>query len=221
MKLCAAAVIVVALGAPAGLGVSLGCSHEARPPAQPVTQPDESPPPLPPASGTPIGHLVDDAAELKLTADQLEKLRALNDELADRLAADDTEMRPEAVAAPPREDKPRGLGVRAGGVGSDGRGARTGAFPSAAGNTGGGGSSVTTIVISAETVGHVNTLRARHVREAIRSALGLLDSGQQVIARRVLTDHGVNLDTGEVTGGDPGAAKLEDPKLGHPLPSAP
>jgi hypothetical protein len=80
---------------------------------------------------------------------------------------------------------------------------------------------VTTIVISAETVGHVNTLRARHVREAIRSALGLLDSGQQVIARRVLTDHGVNLDTGEVTGGDPGAAKLEDPKLGHPLPSAP
>ena len=74
------------------------------------------------------------------------------------------------------------------------------------------------ITIPAATVNHVYQQRAHHVRDAIRSALGLLDSEQQAIARRVLTEHGVNLDTGEVRGGEPGAAKLEEPKLGQPLP---
>jgi hypothetical protein len=226
MKLGPAAVIVVVLGAPVSFGLSLGCSHEARPPVQPVVQPDERPP-LPPASGTPIGHLVDDASELKLSDDQLSKLQAINDDLAGRLAADDSELRPDPVPESPREAKPRGLGFRAGGVGADGAGGRTGAFPggSSGGNAGassggnaGNGASSEQIIIPAATVGHVYQQRAHHVRDAIRSALGLLDSGQQVIARRVLTEHGVDLDTGEVRGGDPGAAQLEDPKLGQPLP---
>jgi len=113
MKLAPAAVIVVALGPLAGSGLSLGCSHEARPPAEPV-QPDERPP-LPPAAGTPIGHLVDDAGELKLSDDQLDKLRAINDELAGQLTVDDSEMRPDPVATSPQDDKPRGLGFRASG----------------------------------------------------------------------------------------------------------
>ena len=70
------------------LGPGLGCSHEAKP----VVAPDEHPP-LPPASGSPIGHLVDDAGELKLRDDQLTKLRAIDDELGAKLAAYETELR--------------------------------------------------------------------------------------------------------------------------------
>ena len=220
MKLAPAAVIVVALGPLAGSGLSLGCSHEARPPAAPV-QPDEHPP-LPPAAGTPIGHLVDDAGELKLSDDQLDKLRAINDELAGQLTVDDSEMRPDPVATSPQDDKPRGLGFRASGQQPGGPPAGAEGFPRAAsgGNSGDGASSGQTI-IPASTVNRVYRQRARHVRDAIRRALGLLDAGQQVIARRVLIDHGVDPDTGSVSGGDPGAAKLEDPKLGKPLPREP
>jgi hypothetical protein len=96
-----------------------------------------------------------------------------------------------------------------------GAGGRAAGFPG--GNTGDGASSGQ-IIIPAATVNHVNQQRARHVRDAIRRALGLLDAGQQATARRVLTEHGVDLDTGQVIGGDPGAAKLEEPKPGQPLP---
>jgi hypothetical protein len=227
MELGPAIVIIVALGAPAGLALGLGCSREARPPAQPEVQSDERPP-LPPASGTPIGHLVDDASELKLSDDQLGKLRTINDDLAGQLAGDDSELRPEPVSAPPREDKPRGFGVRAGATRTDGTeaggggGGRTAGFPGASvgGNTGDGASSGQ-IIIPAATVNHVNQQRARHVRDAIRRALGLLDAGQQAIARRVLAEHGVDLDTGQIVGGDPGAATLEEPKPGQPLPREP
>jgi hypothetical protein len=221
MKLGTAAFIVVAVAAPTGFGLSLGCSHEARPPAQPVVQPDDRPP-LPPASGTPIGHLVDAAGELKLSDDQLGGLKAIDDDLAGRLAADDSEMRPDPVPVSPREDKPRGLGFRAGGMSPDGMAGGAGGFPGASsGGNPGAGASTGQIIIPAATVGHVYQQRAHDVRDAIRRALGLLDAGQQVIARRVLTEHGVDLDTGQVSGGEPGAAKLEDPKLGQPLPREP
>lgn len=47
--------------------------------------------------------------------------------------------------------------------------------------------------------------RARDTRDAIRRALAVLDDAQRAIALRVLTDRGVNPDTGETTGGEPGA----------------
>jgi hypothetical protein len=218
MKLGQAAVIVVALGAP---GLNLGCSHAARQPVPSVVPSDERPP-LPPASGTPIGHLVDDASGLKLSDDQLSKLKAIDNDLAGQLAVDDSELRPDPVASSPREEKPRGLGFRAGGMGTDRTSAEVGAFPGApsGGNAGDGASSGQTI-IPAATVGHVYQQRAHHVRDAIRRALGLLDSAQQAIARRVLTEHGVDLDTGAVSGDDPGAKPLEEPKPGQPLPREP
>jgi len=218
MKLGPTPVIAVALGALAGFGFNLGCSHEATPPVQPV-QPDEHPP-LPPAAGTPIGHLVDDASELKLSDDQLDKLRAINDELAGQLTVDDSEMRPDPVAPAPPDDKARGLGFHAGGQQPGGPPVGAGDSPRASGR-GNSGDGTETIVIPASTVNPVYQQRAHHVRDAIRRALKLLDAGQQVIARRVLTDHGVDVDTGSVNGGDPGAAKLEDPKLGKPLPREP
>jgi len=217
MKLGPAVVIVVALGASAGFGCSLGCSHEATPPAVPV-QPDEHPP-LPPAAGTPIGHLVDDAGELKLTDDQLDKLRTINDELAGQLTVDDSEMRPDPVAPAPPSDKARGLGFHASGQQPGGPPLGAGSSPRASG--GNSGDETQTIIIPASTVNHVYQQRAHHIRDAIVSALKLLDAKQQVIARRVLTDHGVDPDSGSVTSGDPGAAKLEDPKLGKPLPREP
>jgi hypothetical protein len=213
MKLGPAAILVVAL-VPAGAG--LGCSRDARP-AQPVVAPDEHPP-LPPASGTPIGYLVDSAGDLTLSPDQLDKLRAIDDHLVGQLATDDSEMRPDPVPPSNREDKPRGLGFRGGAAGPD----RTGAIN--AGSTGTGPAATSTsgqIVIPASTVNHVATQRAHHVRDALRGAFTVLDATQQVAARRVLTEHGVDPDTGEVQGGDPGASPLEEPKLGKPLPREP
>src|SRR5262245_8605026 len=130
MKPGLAAVLAVALALPGGLGSQLGCSHPTpREPVDPVVEPDEHPP-LPPASGTPIGFLVDDAGELKLSDDQLSKLRAINDELATQLAIDEGDMKPEPVEAKKDDNKGRGLGFRAGGS-QEGFGGYTGGFPNA------------------------------------------------------------------------------------------
>jgi hypothetical protein len=223
MKLGRAAILVVALGAPidlgvglgVGLGAGLGCSRDARP-AQPTVAPDEHPP-LPPASGTPIGYLVDGAGELTLTADQIDQLRAIDDQLARQLAADDGEMRPDPVPVSGREDKPRGLGLRGAAAGPD----RTGAINAGSTSSGQASPSSGQIVIPASTVNQVNQQRARHIRDAIRRVFAVLDSAQQAGARRVLTDHGVDPDSGEVQGGEPGASPLEEPKLGKPLPREP
>jgi hypothetical protein len=227
MKLGSAAVLVVALAVPGllSLGLSSGCGATSRPPAEPIIEPDEHPP-LPPAAGTPIGFLVDDAGELKLSDDQLGKLRTINEELATQLASDDGEMRPEPVAPKKDDGKGRGLGFHAGGsqqgYGGMQAGTPPGQLPPGTGaSTDPQGDGQREYVIPAATVNHVYQMRARHVRAAIDRALKLLDGGQQVIAKRVLVDHGVNLDTGEVRGGDPGTQKLEDPKLGKPLPREP
>jgi len=212
-------VVIVALGC----GLVVGCSREARPVAQPT-----EPPPLPPSLGTPIGHLADNAAELQLTDEQLRKLKGLNDELAVQLAGDDSELHPERVAPAPQQETGRGLGFHAGGrsvagkSGTEDVSSSTGVFPGARGTTNGGaddGAGSRQIVVPADTVNRVYQQRARHVRDAIRRALELLDAGQQAIARRILTDHGVNLDTGE-TGADPAAA-MPDPTPNQPLPREP
>lgn len=222
MKLGSAAVIAVALAASAGLGLSPGCSHvQSRPPPEPVVDPDDRPP-LPPAAGTPIGFLVDDAGELQLTDDQLSKLRALNDDLAGKLAVDDSGMIAEPVDPPKKQDpnKGRGLGFRASGGTDNGASAAGGGYPNlgTGANTGDDGPTTTKMVIPAEVVTRVYRSRAKHIREAIASAMTLFDRKQQQTARRVLVDHGVDPDTGQVQGGEPGQQKLEDPKPGQPLP---
>ena len=182
----------------------LGCSHEARPAVAP-----EEHAPLPPASGSPIGYLVDDAGELKLSDGQLAGLRQIDDELGTKLAASETALRtPDPVATDNRSDAPRGLGFRAGGgratVDDHGmplvqpvRGGATG-FPSE-------NAQPRQYVISGATIDGVYWDRARDTRDAIRRALALLDDAQRTIAQRVLTEHGVDPDTGQTTGGEPGA----------------
>jgi len=203
--------VVVALGG--AWASNLGCSHEAKP----AVAPDEPPPPLPPASGTTIGLLVDHASELALNDDQTTQLRAISDELATQLAVDDGALRVDPNGPPPPEQTGRGFGVRTG--------VRTGARP--AGGASGGAEAFPsaptgwTQDISGTTVGAVQSQRAQHQREAIGRALALLDAGQKTSARRLLAEHGVDPDTGEVTGAQPGVAPpLEDPKPGQPLPRA-
>ena len=187
----------------AGLAPGSGCSHEARPPVAP-----EERAPLPPASGSPIGLLVEDAGELKLSDDQLTRLREIDEALGAKLAASETALRTPEPVQDNRPDAPRGLGFRAGG----GRetvddhamplvqpvAGRATAFPSE-------DTRPKQYVIPGATVDGIYRDRARDTRDAIRRALALLDDAQRAIARRVLTEHGVDPDTGQTTGGEPGA----------------
>ena len=197
------------------LGPGLGCSHEARP----VVAPDEHPP-LPPASGSPIGHLVDDAGELKLRDDQLTQLRAIDDELGARLAGYETELRTGEPVPDDPSAAPGGVGFHAG-ASHDPTGPAGGEAvrPVGAGTSAYTGDTSTTkrYVIRGATVDRIYRQRTGDTREAIRRALALLDAAQRTIARRVLTEHGVDPDSGETTGGDPGVR----PAGGDPAPNQP
>lgn len=216
-----------------GLGVGLGCSHEAKP----VVAPDEHPP-LPPASGSPIAHLVDDAAELKLRDDQLARLKEIDDELGAKLAAYESALRngeplPDNPDSPPPGSR-GGLAMQAGTsqdpTGAAGGGAVRPIDTATAGSLGdprsplrqpGSNIALPTTTTKRYVVrGEVYRDRTHDVRDAIRRALALLDAAQRPIARRVLTDHGVNPDTGEITGGEPGARPADNPltpiKQGEP-----
>src|SRR5437868_550200 len=95
-------------------GSDLGCGHDPKPA---VVDPP-GPAPLPPASGTPIGYLVDDATELKLTDDQLARLKAIDEELAAKLATLDAQLHSPGAAA--GSGQPRGRRRGAGGFGGGG-----------------------------------------------------------------------------------------------------
>src|SRR5215813_1320329 len=103
-------VLAVAL---AGFELGLGCSHDPKPA---VVEP-AGPPPLPPASGTPIGYLVDDAGELKLSDEQLTKLKAIDDELAGKLATLDAQLHTPSAAAGSGQSRSRRRGGGGGGAG--------------------------------------------------------------------------------------------------------
>jgi hypothetical protein len=189
-----AGVLVAALGALAAL---VGCGAPPRRTADPAPPPGDHAP-LPPASGSPIGLLVDDAAELGLGDDQLGKLREIDSDLGTKLAAYDGALRTPDPQRPEDPDKPRGLGFRAGGaaVGSDR--AASGAmenFPTASG--GGAAVGPRAGYISADTIRDLDYKRFHDTRDAVRRAFGVLDAAQQDIARRVFTEHGLDPDTGQ------------------------
>jgi hypothetical protein len=185
-------VAVVAVGVAALAAPVLGCSHDARP----AVQPAESPP-LPPASGTPIGYLLD-ARELALSEDQSTQLKAIDDDLASRLAAIDGSLRqtdPTAVPPPGQEsNRGRGLGFRAGGGTIDPTGtvgARGTVFPDAAGS-----SAPPRRADNPYLAGRATEDRDTLVRDAVVHALGLLSPVQRIVARRVLTERGIDPSTG-------------------------
>jgi hypothetical protein len=186
----------------AGFELGLGCSHDPKPA---VVEP-AGPAPLPPASGTPIGYLVDDASELKLSDEQLAKLKAIDEELAGKLATLDAQLHGSRAAAGSGQPRGRRRGGGGGGGGfSGGGGFRGGGRRGMRGGSGGGSGSGSSAAAprssaaSADTIGRVTEERAADVRDAIDRALALMDVVQRVIARRVLTDHGVDLDAGRPT----------------------
>ena len=208
-------VIVVAAAGAAALAVpGLGCSHDAKP----AVEPDPNPP-LPPASGTPIGYLVDDAGELKLTDAQLGKLKAIDDDLAAKLAALDGQLRgPSQSQSGQPTGRRRGGGMRGGGMrggGMRGGGMRGGGAGNAAGSGSGSaaGSGGGRRGASADAIGRVTEERAADVRDAIDRALGELDVIQRIAAKRVLADHGVDVDAGR-GGAAGGSAKSGKPAAG-------
>ena len=193
----AAVVRAVALGFGLALGVGAGCSsHDAKP----VVQPDDHPP-LP--EGTPIGYLID-ATELHLRDDQVTKLKEIDADLAGRLDVLDARQhggQPTAAASsnPAAGGRHRG-GGRRGGMRRGGAG-------------GGSGSAVARPAAgSAATAADVNRKteeRADDVRDALERAFAVLDPAQQLIARRVLSDHGVDVDAGRPEPGHSEAAPDE------------
>lgn len=188
-----------------GLGIGVGCSHEAKP----VVAPDEHPP-VPPAS--PLSSLVDDAAELKLSDDQLTKLRQIDDELGAKLSVYESELRngepvPDGDPPPSRG----GMEVR-GDAGQTGPHGAVGEMPVNRAPLVTPVEQTKTYVVRGETVTRIRRDRARDTRAAIQRAFAVFSAAQQTIARRVLTEHGVNPDTGEVTeGSQPGARPADNP----------
>jgi hypothetical protein len=70
---------------------------------------------------------------------------------------------------------------------------------------------------SADTLNRVTEERAADVRDAIDRALALLDVVQRVVAKRVLTEHGVDLDAGRpAAAGKAGSGEPDDDEPDEP-----
>jgi hypothetical protein len=89
------------------LVVALGTACGASDP-KPMTPKEGELPPLPPASGTAVGYLVDNASQLSLRDDQLEKLKVIDTSLAAKNDSIETQLRviERPDEAPPQKDKP-------------------------------------------------------------------------------------------------------------------
>ena len=147
-------------------------------------------PPLPPASGTPVGYLVDSAADLKLTDQQVASLKDIDTNLAGQL--DILDMRLKAAGKPataagsgsasPRQ-QPGGFQM------SGGRRAGRRRSQQAAGSGAGSGSRVP----RSAAVVKLETERENDVRAAISRALDLLDATQRKAAVAIFNDRGLDL----------------------------
>jgi hypothetical protein len=161
----------------AALGLAAGCHHDA-PPARPG--PGEVPP-LPPSSGTPLGYLIDDADELKLTTDQVIQLKDIDQGLEARLDVLDarsssTPPTPSAGVRPMRGGKMHGHG------GGGGRHARP---RGGDGNPHGPPASNDPAQAGAQ--------RMTEVRDALARAFAIMDETQQAAARKLLAAHDIEL----------------------------
>lgn len=205
----------IAIAAPA----VAGCSHEATP----VVQPASEPPPLPPASGTPLGYLLEDT-RLQLTEDQRTKVKAIDEELAGRLANLDAAQRNSKAATTPSDDDgprkpPAGFSAAMNQNGIR-NGASAGKVPAVDDGTEPPkfrqGLTADEIAANKEALQRVPEMRTANMRNAVARTLQLLDAQQQQIARKVLVEHGVDPDTGKFEAeGEPGVTPKDAP--GVPL----
>ena len=141
-----------------------GCRHD-------IDRGAESPKPvgvipLPPASGTPIGYLVDNASEMKLSDAQIVKLKELDTSLAAQDDEIDTQLR---QIEKPQEEPPEEKGA-----------------PHHAKNMAPGKNTVST-----KDSDKLHQMRKSNDHEALKKAYAVLDKDQQAAATRILQDHGV------------------------------
>ena len=176
------------------LALAAGCGHDAKP----AVQPDDHPP-LPP--GTPIGYLIDDATELQLRDDQVAKLKEIDDRPRRPPRRPGREATPPRAGflgsghrrpaswwwAPRRRDAARRCRWRKRQRGDQAPASSAGTATAASGKT---------------------EERADDVRAALAQAFTVLDPVQQPIAKRVLSDHGVDVDAGRP---EPGHSEPDEP----------
>lgn len=126
-------------------------------------------PPLPPASGTPVGYLLDNASQLKLSGDQYDKLRQIDNSLSAKNDAIDTQLReietPEEEA-PPDKNAPPPIRPR---------------------NMAPGAAPMRTTIDAAR----LHEARTAQNTEAVEKAFALLDASQQLEARKLLAERGI------------------------------
>ena len=168
----------------------LGSCHHDPAPAVPADPSDK--PPLPPASGTPIGFIIDDAGDLHLRDDQLAKLRDIDTSLAAQLEVIDSQTRaankPAEEAAAPAPSGGRHGGRHGGMGGSPGGGGHHHHGGGAGAGSGSGAPS------NSAMVSKLVDERTADVKDALERAFALLEPTQQIGAKKVLTDHDVDVD---------------------------
>jgi hypothetical protein len=145
-------------------------------------------PPLPPASGTPVGYIVDSAADLKLTDAQVASLKDIDSNLSGQL--DIIDMRLKAAGSKPtnagsgsaaRQQQPGGFQM------SGRRGGRRRNQQMGSGAGSGSGAPKSAAVVQLENE------RENDVRDAISRALNLLDATQRKAAVAIFNDRGLDL----------------------------
>jgi hypothetical protein len=202
-----------------------GACHHDPAPATPIVDPADKPP-LPPASGTPIGFLIDDSTgELKLSDDQVAKLRDIDTQLAAELEKIDAATRaankPADGDSPPPQQGGRHGGRRGGGgMGGGGMGGGTSGGGTSGGHRrGGGGGSGAPSAATQANLGKLSDERNSDVKDALARAFALLDDKQQVTAKKVLADHDVDLDVGSTSpSAGNGATPTAEPMQGQGEP---
>lgn len=122
-------------------------------------------PPLPPASGSIVGYLIDNASQLSLRDDQLDKLKQIDFSLAAQNDSIDTQLR--AIERPAEEPTQKGQ-------------------PPPRHNNAPGAQVVTT-----PDAQKLHKARADNDRNALVKAFAVLDPDQQQTAKRLLDERGI------------------------------
>jgi len=141
-----------------------GCHHEP----QPMTPKEGELPPLPPASGTPVGYLLDNASQLELRPEQIEKLKDIDESLAARNDGIDTQLR---EIEKPEEEEPPAKGVQ----------------PKPRNNAPGAAPIRTTADAT-----KLHDAHNANNRDALEKAFAILDPKQQAAAKKLLDERGIS-----------------------------
>ncbi|MFN0251297.1 MAG: hypothetical protein ACKV2T_30760 [Kofleriaceae bacterium] len=151
--------------------------------------------PLPPASGTPIGYLIDNSGQLELSAEQVEKLQAIDNSLSARNEVIDTQLReiekPEPTEEDPKNPNPNPPNMA------------PGAQP----------------IRTTKDAGKLHDARKENSDEALEKAFALLDVKQQEKARGLLAERGIKAPKAPPPKGAPPKPEDDDTVEDAPMPA--